>query len=120
LRKDLTPSEKKLWLLLREIEDAHFRKEVAIGEYVFDFGCYGARLLIELDGSVHEREDVRQNDKAKTIYAVTQGFRVMRFENNDVWDRPAWIISQVRAFLDAPHPPAPAPQGGGGEESSSR
>lgn len=118
LRKELTPSERKLWLLLRGIEGVRFRKEVAIGDYVFDFACYGARLLIEIDGSVHERADVQANDKAKTIYASTQGFRVLRFENNDVWDRPVWVVAQVRACLAAPHPPAPAPQGGGGEESS--
>ncbi|MCC6789393.1 MAG: DUF559 domain-containing protein [Hyphomonadaceae bacterium] len=117
LRKELTPSEKKLWLLLREIEGVRFRKEVPIGDYVFDFACYGARLLIEIDGSIHERADVQENDKAKTIYAATQGFRVLRFLNNDVWDRPAWVVAEVRARLDAPHPPTPSPQGRGGEES---
>jgi very-short-patch-repair endonuclease len=107
-----------MWLLLRGIEGARFRKEVAVGDYVFDFACYGSRLLIELDGSVHALADVQANDNAKTIYAITQGFRVLRFQNNDVWDRPQWVIDQVRARLSAPHPPAPPPRGGGGEESS--
>ncbi|MEZ5996511.1 MAG: endonuclease domain-containing protein, partial [Hyphomonadaceae bacterium] len=117
LREELTPSEKRLWHLLRGIKGAHFRKEVAVGDYVFDFACYGARLLIELDGSIHERDDVRANDKNKTIYAVTQGFRVLRFANNDVWDRPAWVVAQVRARLAAAHPPTPSPQGRGGEST---
>lgn len=117
LRKELTPSEKKLWLLLRGIEGVRFRKEAPIGDYVFDFACYGARLLIELDGSIHGRADVQANDKAKTIYAATQGFRVLRFQNSDVWDRPAWVVAEVRARLVAPHPPTPSPQGRGGEES---
>ncbi|MBX3430600.1 MAG: DUF559 domain-containing protein [Hyphomonadaceae bacterium] len=117
LRKELTPSEKKLWHLLREIEGVRFRKEVPIGDYVFDFACYGARLLIEIDGSIHERADVQANDQAKAIYAATQGFRLLRLQNNDVWDRPAWVVAQVRARLDAPHPPTPSPQGRGGEES---
>ena len=118
LRKELTPSEKKLWSLLRTIEGAHFRKEVAIGDYVFDFASYGARLLIEIDGSIHDHEDVRRNDKAKTIYAITQGFRVLHFANNDVWDRPAGVVSEVRARLAAPHPPTPSPQGREGEENA--
>lgn len=120
LRKELTPSEKKLRDLLRTIEGAHFRKEVPVGDYVFDFGWYSERLLIELDGSVHERADVQANDKAKTIYAITQGFRVLRFANNDVWDRPAWVVAQVRDALttsasDRPPPLAPPHKGAGDE-----
>lgn len=116
LRKEMTPSEQRLWTLLRSIEGHTFRSQPQIGDYVFDFGCYGARLLIELDGSIHRLPEVQANDKAKTIYAVKQSFRVLRFANNDVWDRPQWVIDQVRARLDAPHPPTPSPQGGGGEE----
>jgi len=115
LRKEMTPSEKELWKLLRAIEGQTFRRQPAIGDYVFDFACYGARLLIEIDGSIHERADVQANDKAKTIYAATQGFSVLRLQNNDVWDRPAWVVAEVRARLAAPHPPAPSPQGRGGE-----
>jgi very-short-patch-repair endonuclease len=120
LRKELTPSEKKLRDLLRTIEGAHFRKEVALGDYVFDFGWYSARLLIEIDGSVHERPDVQANDKAKTIHAIANGFRVLRFANNDVWDRPAWVVAQVRDALntgasDRP-PPLTPPRKGAGDD----
>jgi very-short-patch-repair endonuclease len=120
LRKELTPSEKKLRDLLRTIEGAHFRKEVAVGDYVFDFGWYSARLLIEIDGSIHERADVRANDKAKTVHAIANGFRVLRFVNNDVWDRPAWVVAQVRdalnaGALDRPPPLAPPHEGAGDE-----
>ncbi len=115
-RKEMTPSEKKLWALLRSIDGATFRRQPAIGDYVFDFACYGARLLIEIDGSIHRLADVQENDKAKTIYAALQGFRLLRFQNNDVWDRPAWVVAEVRACLDAPHPPTPSPQGRGGDE----
>ena len=121
LRKELTPSEKKLRDLLRTIESAHFRKEVAVDDYVFDFGWYSARLLIEIDGSIHERADVQANDKAKTIHAIANGFRVLRFANNDVWDRPAWVVAQVRdalsaCALDRPPPLAPPRKGAGDEE----
>jgi len=53
----------------------------------------------------------------RTLEGLTQGFRVLRFANNDVWDRPAWVIAEVRARLAAPHPPAPSPQGRGGESA---
>jgi len=115
-RKELTPSEKELWKLLRAIEGNTFRRQVAIGDYVFDFGCYKARLLIEIDGSIHRLPEVKENDSAKTIFAIAEGFRVLRFANHDVWDRPAWVVEQVRARLDAPHPPTPSPQGRGGDD----
>ncbi|QGZ95764.1 hypothetical protein DSM104635_02615 [Terricaulis silvestris] len=120
LRKELTPSEKELRDLLRSIEGAHFRKEVAVDDYVFDFGWYSARLLIEIDGSIHEQADVQENDKAKTIHAIANGFRVLRFQNNDVWDRPAWVVNQVREALnsgasDRP-PPLTPPREGAGDE----
>jgi len=119
-RKELTSSEKKLRGLLRAIEGAHFRTEVAVDDYVFDFGWYSARLLIEIDGSIHERADVQENDKAKAIHATSQGFRVLRFVNNDVWDRPAWVVAQVRDAMntgvsDRPPPLAPPRKGAGDE-----
>ncbi len=116
-RKDMTPSEKELWKLLRSIEGHTFRRQPPIGDYVFDFANYAARLLIEIDGSIHRLPDVQANDKAKEIYAITQGFRVLRFANHDVWDRPAWVVAEVRARLAAPHPPTPSPQGRGGESA---
>jgi len=116
-RKEMTPSEKELWKLLRSIDGRTFRRQPAIGDYVFDFANYAARLLIEIDGSIHERADVKANDKAKELHAITQGFRILRFANNDVWDRPTWVVAEVRARLDAPHPPTPSPQGRGGDDS---
>ncbi|MFZ2030888.1 MAG: DUF559 domain-containing protein [Vitreimonas sp.] len=120
LRKELTLSEKKLRDLLRTIEGAHFRKEVAVDDYVFDFGWLSARLLVEIDGSIHERADVQANDKAKTIHAIANGFRVLRFANNDVWDRPAWVVAQVRDALNAclsdRPPPLTPPRKGAGDE----
>ncbi|MES1158493.1 MAG: DUF559 domain-containing protein [Terricaulis silvestris] len=85
---------------------------------MFDFGCYSARLLIEIDGSIHRLPEVQANDKAKTLHAIEQGFRLLRFANHDVWDRPAWVVDQVRARLDAPHPPTPSDRSAIGESKS--
>ena len=116
LRKDMTPSEKVLWKLLRGIEGQTFRRQVPIGNYVFDFGHYSARLLIEIDGSIHRLPEVQARDREKEICAIATGFRVLRFANNDPWDRPAWVLDQVRARLAAPRPPTPSPQGRGGDD----
>jgi very-short-patch-repair endonuclease len=100
----MTASEKRLWKLLRAEENAHFRRQVVVDDYVFDFGDYSARLLIELDGAIHRLNDVKERDEAKEAHALRQGFRILRVANSDVWDRPDWVLDQVRARRDAPHP----------------
>jgi very-short-patch-repair endonuclease len=119
----MTPTEKALWKLLRQVEGAHFRKQPPVGKYAFDFGCYSARLLIELDGGVHDWSDVQERDKAKSLHAALNGFHLLRFTNADVQKRPAWVLEQVHAALDAsnagasdrPPPPAPPHKGAGSE-----
>ncbi len=112
----MTPSEKELWKLLRQEPGAHFRKQIPVNDRVFDFGDYGARLLIELDGGIHELEEVIENDIAKEKMAEVAGFRVLRFTNAEVWGRREWLLEQVRHILHAPHP-LPPPRQGAGEES---
>ena len=118
LRREMTDSEKALRRLLRQIPDAHFRAQAAVDNRVFDFAEFGARLLIEVDGAVHDEPDVARRDAEKQRDAEAAGFRVLRFTNAEVDGRPEWVLEQVRLVLRSPHPPAPAPQGGGGGESS--
>jgi very-short-patch-repair endonuclease len=123
LRKEAAPAEKELWRLLRSIQGVTFRRQVAIGDYVFDFGCYGARVLIELDGAIHDLSDVQARDKAKTMHAALNGFRLFRFTNADVSERSGWVLEQVHAALEAapvgasarPPPLAPPHKGAGDE-----
>ncbi|MBL8551878.1 MAG: DUF559 domain-containing protein [Hyphomonadaceae bacterium] len=110
----MTLSERKLWKLLRPEKDAHYRKQIAVDGYVFDFGDYSARILIELDGSIHRLNNVELRDKEKEAYAKRHGFKLPRFTNDDVWTRPDWVLDQVRALRDAPHP-LPPPRKGEGE-----
>jgi very-short-patch-repair endonuclease len=117
----MTPSEKALQKLLRSIEGAHFRKQAPVGDYVFDFGWLSAGILIEIDGAIHALPDVQARDKAKTIFAITQGFRVVRIQNGDVRDRPAWVVEQVREAIAhrasvRPPPLTPPHEGAGDEE----
>jgi very-short-patch-repair endonuclease len=79
----MTDAERKLWFALRDRRFAayKFRRQVAVGPYVADFLCYCARLVIEVDGGQHAESS---NDARRDRWFAANGFRVMRFWNNDV------------------------------------
>lgn len=107
LRRDPTPSEARLWKALRALnrEAARFRRQPAVGPWVFDFADHSARLLIEVDGGVHERlPGVAARDARKSAWAEAQGYRLLRFSNDDVWGRLDAVISLVRSAISDPHP----------------
>lgn len=76
LRAEETPSEKQLWRVLRTLkhDGAHFRRQCHVGDYVYDFACLSHRLLIELDGAVHDRLEVQEHDREKTEAAEARGY----------------------------------------------
>jgi len=83
LRKELTPAEGKLWSRIRNDQlGVNFRRQHAIGIYIPDFVCIHKKLIIELDGSQHLEQE--EYDKERTKYLETQGYRVIRYWNNDV------------------------------------
>ena len=84
LRKNMTPQERHLWYDCLRFCSPRFRRQEMIGNYIADFFCYEAKLIIELDGSGHyEPEKARQDDQ-RTSYFHTLGLRVLRFSNLDV------------------------------------
>ncbi|MGD9967216.1 MAG: endonuclease domain-containing protein [Hyphomonadaceae bacterium] len=104
LRKNETPHEKRLWKLLRELnrEGANFRRQTNVGQRVFDFADLRRKILIELDGAVHELPEVQAADKKKEIDAVLRGYRVLRFTNEELAADPAAIIKQLLPLITRP------------------
>ena len=105
LRANETPSEKRLWKLLRALnrEGANFRRQTHIGDDVFDFADLRRKVLIELDGGVHERlPEVQLRDERKTERAGKAGYRVLRILNKDVWSNAEAVIDRVRAAAVPP------------------
>jgi very-short-patch-repair endonuclease len=98
LRENTTTAEDTLWRHLRrlEVKGSHFRRQVPIGPYVADFACLKARLVIEVDGSQHGNEDNSRRDEIRTRWLNSEGYRVMRFWNNDV-------MSNTEAVMEAIH-----------------
>ena len=84
LRTHETLAEKRLWQQLRRkrIGSLRFRRQYRIGRYIVDFVCLQARLIVEVDGPSHEL--TAGEDEVRTRWLVAQGFRVIRFTNEDV------------------------------------
>jgi very-short-patch-repair endonuclease len=83
LRSEMTPAEKKLWLLLRgkQFEGLKFRRQHGIGPYIVDFYCPEKRLVIEVDGDVHAHEKQITIDKKREDYLKELGLLVIRYTN---------------------------------------
>ena len=77
-------AEHALWRQLRDgcLGGYWFRRQVPIGIYVVDFVCYAARLVVEVDGGQHVERQTQ--DLQRTAWLESQGFRVLRFWNNEV------------------------------------
>ena len=99
LRKELTPAEGKLWSRIRSDQlGVSFRRQHAIGNYIPDFCSPKSRLIIELDGSQHLEQE--EYDKERTKYLESQGYKVIRFWNNDVMNNIEGVILAIMYALE--------------------
>jgi very-short-patch-repair endonuclease len=102
LRRRMTWSEQRLWKELRKL-NANIRRQAPIGRYVPDFACHGGKLVIEVDGGVHERlREVALRDAERQTWLEGQGYRVLRFTNRQVDDDLSACVDEVRAALALP------------------
>ena len=98
LRNNPTYAEQRLWRMLqrRQIAGVKFRRQQPIGHFIVDFVCFERRVIVEVDGGQHaERE---HHDEQRTRWLEAEGFRVLRFWNNDVL---ANTDAVAQAVLDA-------------------
>jgi len=84
LRKKMTKEETQLWYQYLCQCKYRFRRQYVIGNYIVDFYCHQAKLVIELDGSQHCEPKEKEYDQKRTEYLEAQGLKVLRFSNLDV------------------------------------
>jgi very-short-patch-repair endonuclease len=86
LRQNMTEAEQFVWKRLRSRRFAgyKFRRQMPIGSYIVDFVCLDKRLVVELDGGQHAEQ--RQYDGRRTAWLTSQGFRVRRYWNHEVFE----------------------------------
>ena len=119
LRRDMTKAEQRLWQMLRsqQTEGHRFRRQVPIGGFIADFVCHAARLIVEIDGGQHDSS--AEEEASRTRFLEGEGYRVLRFWNNEVLDNPEGVRSAITENLQRddprahstghPHPPPERP-----------
>ena len=116
MRKEPTKSERALWLALRQQRDWHFRRQVPFGPFIVDFASHRARLIIEVDGGIHEAPEVALRDAERQRWLEGRGYRVLRFSDREViGDVRAVVLTIIAACVAVTAAPGPSPKGGGEE-----
>ena len=95
LRNNPTPAEALLWTALsgKKLGRLRFRFQHPIGQFVLDFYCASCKLVVELDGSVHDART--EEDAARTEYLNAFGYRVIRFRNEEVLTNLDSVLAKI-------------------------
>jgi very-short-patch-repair endonuclease len=114
LRQNMTEAEIRVWQMLRahRMNGHKFRRQVPIGRYIADFVCHEARLAVEIDGGQHDRSSPREIERGG--FLQNQGYRILRFWNNEVLANPDGVQETIVNALAASPPPCPPPSMGEG------
>ena len=107
LRSDMTDAERRLWFRLRahRFQNLKFKRQAPIGPYVVDFICFDHKVIIEVDGGQHsDSNSDRQRDK----WLGHEGYRVLRFWNDDVLKRTDVVLGTIADVLKSEATPLPA------------
>ena len=84
LRKEMTPWERKLWYCFLKTYPVRFQRQKVIDQFIVDFYCAKAGLILELDGGGHYDPESQQKDAMRTQKLEERGFKVIRFCNRDI------------------------------------
>ena len=97
----MTEAEKLLWKRLRnkQVKGYRFRRQHPVGQFVVDFFCYEAKLVIELDGEIHNDPYQMERDKERTKILESMGLTEIRFRNIEVFNNPDVVVTKIAANL---------------------
>jgi very-short-patch-repair endonuclease len=100
LRKNQTDTEAVFWARLRTAKlNLKFRRHERIGKYCVDFVSFSKKLIIEIDGGQHNDMATKAKDEQRTAWLISQGFRVIRFWDNEVRQNPEGVLQMIQDTL---------------------
>ncbi len=98
-RDNPTPAEAALWDIVKnkQLNGFKFRRQHKIGQFVVDFYCHKAGLVIEVDGAVHREK--RGEDRIRTEWLMTLGLQIVRFRNEEILENPVSVKEEILKIL---------------------
>lgn len=108
LRKNMTDSEKRLWLRIRRKQPRGFQfyRQKVIGDFIVDFYCPSARIVVEVDGGQHFEEIQKRMDEERDAYLTELGFQVLRFPSWDVMRDLDRVVDEIWDRLEQSESPS--------------
>jgi len=122
MRKADTRAEQAAWELLRDRRTLglKFRRQVPIDCYIVDFYCPEIRVIVEIDGGIHDRPGQAKWDEVRNKRLLELGYKILHVENKDVLKDPEWFCEMIRSLYPSPGASRhPLPSGEGFSSSSS-
>jgi very-short-patch-repair endonuclease len=102
LRKNMTKEEKRLWYDFLSKYPIRFQRQKVIDNYIVDFYCHQAKLVVELDGSQHFSPEAVTYDDTRTKALENRGLCVIRFTNNDIHHHFEGVCQQIDRYIRNP------------------
>lgn len=101
LRANCTPAEEEMWKRLRESQlGLKFRRQHPLANYIADFYCHQAKLVVEIDGSIHKLQHIKEYDEGRTYVMEQLGIKVLRFSNEDVFFEIDMVLKRIKDEID--------------------
>jgi very-short-patch-repair endonuclease len=101
MRTEATPAKKLVWRLLRNrrLFGLKFRRQVAIDRFIVDFYCHELRLIVELDGEIHDDPKQIDRDAQRNLRLKELGYQILRVANGMVMHAPDLFVEEIRRFV---------------------
>ena len=98
LRQTSTKAEKILWECLRDrkLGGLKFRRQHPMLKFIADFYCHEKKLVVELDGTIHDEKEIAEYDKYRTFELEGSGINVVRFRNEEVENNINYVVNEIR------------------------
>lgn len=100
LRNEATHAENILWTYLKNKPlGFKFRRQHPYSIYILDFYCHSLKLVIEVDGSIHDNKNVKLNDEQRQAVLQNDGLSVLRYQNDTIIKTPEKVILEIESFI---------------------